>query len=88
MENKIETSETFVSKDISLISAILSTGKVSIAKIERHPQAVFFHLENKKLCEELSKEYYNDKLIVSARELNNRIREVKDLLFSGGERYV
>ncbi|TSC85808.1 MAG: hypothetical protein G01um10147_1084 [Microgenomates group bacterium Gr01-1014_7] len=79
--------------DVNLAAAILSTGKVKLLGIESDdPNRLFFLLSPKAICLELEQSYYNNTLITSAREMTNRIRELKDLLFGEkrkreGEKY-
>jgi len=83
MKNEsMETNENFISRDINLISAILTTGQVTIINVAtRTDGAVYFELSPRKIAEDLSNQFYNGKLTVAARDLFNRQREVKDMMF-------
>lgn len=69
--------------DIDVVASILASGKVKLVGIDgSNDKRLFFLLSPKSICLELTNSYYNNTLTVSAREMSNRVRELKDLLFN------
>lgn len=80
-QKKNQTQSTFNSSDLSLIAAILSTGKAKLIGSTRiTPYKVEFHLSPPDICLELQQDYINGSLRVSARSIADNVRMLKDLI--------
>jgi hypothetical protein len=74
-ENKYET------KDLAE-AAVLLVMKRSLSDIRRDGNTCWFIFEDKKRCEELSKQFFFDTLLVDARTYFEIITRLKNRIFS------
>ena len=65
-------------------AAMLLTMRRVLVEIEREGNVCFFVFENKKRCEELSKQFFFDTLLVNARDYYDAMNRLKNRIFSGG----
>lgn len=73
----------YKTKSLILAAYLLTTQKVSFAGINKtNPREAVFLFENPKQCESLVNEYWLDRASVNPKELNARLSELKDLIFS------
>lgn len=79
-KTKNQVQPTFSSSDISLVAAILSTGKAKLVSSQRlNPYKVEFHLSPPDICYQLQTDYINGSLVVSARLISDHVRMLKSL---------
>lgn len=74
-------SKTFISSDLSLVSAILATKKAELVHSEAAtPFRYEFHLLPFEVCAQLEREYINDKLTISAKAIADNVRLLKSII--------
>lgn len=77
--------ETLPIRDLNIASYLLASGEVVLSKSERKDNnLIFFHFAPKNKAELLVNRYYSDTNPLSARNIFNAQRSLKDLIFSGG----
>jgi len=75
----------FISSDLSLVAALLSTKQVELVGHEQVDQTRFeFHLSPKNTCLELQRQYINSRLTVDAKAISDNIKTLKGIIRSGG----
>jgi len=79
-----KTIETQPIRDLNIASYLLASGEVTLVKTERKEnKLVLFHFTPKNKVELLVDSYYSDTNPLSARNIFNAQRSLKDLIFSG-----
>jgi len=80
--------ETFLSKDIGLCAAILSTGKVKFCGLSDDPitRKKLIHLAPKLIANDLYKKFLDGQLFTNARETREWVNRLKEVIFGGGPR--
>lgn len=79
----IQDNKYYKTKSLIIGAYLQATKKVKFAGINKaNPREAIFLFENPKLCESLVNDYWLDKALVSPKELNNKLSELKDLIFS------
>ena len=73
--------DTYKTKDLAE-GAMLLVMKRNLLEIEREGHICFFVFENKKRCEELSRQFFFDTLLVNAREYHEALTRLKSRIFS------
>lgn len=72
--NTSNTNNTYKHTSISLCAAFLATGKVELVDaVKISPNQTEFHLSPKNVCEEFEHLYLNDKLMVSASKIADKV---------------
>lgn len=80
-KTKNQSQPTFASSDLSLIAAILATGKAKLVSSHRlTPYKVEFRLLPSEVCYQLQTDYINGSLVVSARLISDHVRMLKTLI--------
>ncbi len=73
----------YKTKSLILAAYLQTTRKVQFAGINKtNPKEAIFLFEDSKLCESLVNEYWLDRAVVNPKELNTKLSELKDLIFS------
>lgn len=73
----------YKTKSLILAAYLLTTKKVAFAGINKtNPKESLFLFENPQQCESLVNEYWLDRALVNPKELNAKLSELKDLIFS------
>jgi len=77
--------QPFISSDLSLVAAILSTKKARLVRYETvSPSKVAFHLTPASVCFELQRDYINDSLTVSAKTIADNVKTLKHIIQGRG----
>jgi hypothetical protein len=71
----------YLTKDLHE-AAVLLTMKRSLLDIKREGRQCWFIFENKERCQQISKQYYFDTLLVNARDLVESQQILKNRIFS------
>ena len=71
----------YLTKDLHE-AAVLLTMKRSLLDIKREGHQCWFIFENKERCQQISKQYYFDTLLVNARDLVESQQILKNRIFS------
>jgi len=71
----------FKTKDLSISAALLMSG-IKLAEIDREDKVFWFSFRDVNKCEALSKEYLFGKLLVNAREYDEAVKRLKNIIFS------
>ena len=74
-------SQTYKTKDLS-ISAVLVLRKIKLIKVERQEGICWFEFEEKEQCENLASQYLFGEILVNAREYEETIKRLKNIIFS------
>lgn len=81
----MENSHTLPVKDLNVASFLMASNEVTLAKIERNNNTVFFHFQPKEKAEDFVARYWADNApMIQPRKLFGTQRDLKDLIFSGG----
>ncbi len=73
----------YKTKSLILAAYLQTTKKVPFAGINKtNPREAVFLFEKPELCESLVNDYWLDRAVVNPKELNNKLSELKDLIFS------
>lgn len=73
----------YKTKSLIIAAYLQTTKKVSFAGINKtNPREAIFLFEKPEICESLVNNYWLDRAVVNPKELNNKLSELKDLLFS------
>ena len=81
IQNMTTDMDTYKTKDLAEAAALLVM-KRALATIERKGNICFFVFENKSRCEEISRQFFFDTLLVNAREYHEAIARLKNRIFS------
>lgn len=71
----------FKTKDLSISAALLLNG-IELIKIDREEKVCWFTFRDTNKCESLSKEYLFGKLLVNARDYDEAVKRLKNIIFS------
>lgn len=82
-QKMINGMNTYRTKDLAE-AAVLLIMKKALIGIEREGNICFFIFENKSRCEEISRQFFFDTLLVNAREYHEAITRLKNRIFSTG----
>ena len=75
-----QTSNIYKNTTISLCAALLATGKVELINaVKISPTQTEFHLSPKDTCDELEHLYLNDKLMVSASRIADKVQTLNTI---------
>lgn len=75
-----QTDNSYKHTSISLCAALLATGKVELVNaIKISPTQTEFYLTPKDLCDELEHLYLNDKLMVSASKIADKVQTLNTI---------
>lgn len=81
----MENFHTLPIKDLNVASFLMASSEVTLAKVERNNNTVFFHFQPKEKAENLVAVYWADNApAIQPRKLFGAQRDLKDLIFSGG----
>ncbi len=73
----------YKTKSLILAAYLLTTKKVPFAGINKtNPRESIFLFEDPQRCESLVNDYWLDRAVVNPKELNAKLSELKDLIFS------
>lgn len=73
----------YQTRSLILAAYLQTTKKVLFAGINKtNPREAVFLFELPELCETLVNDYWLDRAVVNPKELNNKLSELKDLIFS------
>lgn len=73
----------YKTKSLILAAYLLTTKKVTFAGINKtNPREAVFLFDSPKQCESLVNEYWLDRALVNPKELNAKLSELKDLIYS------
>ncbi len=67
------------------IAAFLYASNLKLIRTERINREVFFHFTPKEIAESLVEGYFAGSATVNPRDLFARLKDLKDLIFSGGK---
>lgn len=87
MEDKLyPSSNTLAVRDLNIAAFLMATGQVKLADVERQSNStVFFHFEPKQIAEDLVSAYWAEEAPeIQPKKLLGSLRDLKDILFSGG----
>ncbi len=73
--------DNYRTKDLAEAAALLIM-KRTLSTIEREGHICFFVFEDKSRCEEISRQFFFDTLLVNAREYHEAITRLKNRIFS------
>ena len=71
----------FKTRDLSEASTLVTLGQ-NLIRLEHDGQRFWFIFENVAVCEELSRQFWEGKLLVNPREFALNFRAIKDRLHS------
>jgi len=55
---------------------------MEIDSVEKKTQPTVFNFKNKDKCEQLVKDYYNDRLTIKPKELFNAFGDIKNIIYN------
>jgi len=73
--------ENYKTKDLGEASALLTMRRI-LVDIEREGKICWFVFTDKKRCEEISRQFFFDTLLVNAREYYDSMGRLKNRIFS------
>lgn len=75
-------------RDLNIAAFLMASGQVKLVNVERHPDnTAYFHFEPKKIADNLVTAYWaEDAPPIQPKKLLGSLRDLKDILFSGGQR--
>ncbi|MCL5125317.1 MAG: DUF5659 domain-containing protein [Deltaproteobacteria bacterium] len=73
----------YQTRSLILAAYLQTTKKVAFAGINKtNPKEAIFLFDDPEMCESLVQNYWLDRAVVNPKELNNKLSELKDLIFS------
>lgn len=81
MSKTIQYKEFYKSRDTE-ISSILYANKQTLESSYWENGACYFLFNDKEACEKIISDYFNDKIIISAKSVMEAIRTIKSIIYS------
>lgn len=80
MDKTTNNTQYFIHNTLSLLAALLATGKCQVVKaLEYTPGKWEYYLTPAEVCQQLQTDYLNDRLMVSASKIAEKVQLLKSM---------